>query len=594
MMNKQDILSVLQRVGKQDLHISEEERLAIPHKPMLATCLKEMAEDAESFRGTVIASLPYAYFKLFSETGDRMLFEQSPDRGYFLRRHRLATYAATAWLYQREEDIQELEDIIWAICDEYTWSVTAHLRPEAFTTKLENGSYMVDLFAAETAQALAEIVMLMGDKLHEIIRRRIALLLEERVFKRVLEDDSFFWMHATHNWAAVCAGSVGMAAIYAVEDDAHLAEILARISPALDSFLSGFAQDGSCLEGIGYWTYGFSYFTSFADLLLRRTAGELDLFKDPRVPLIAEFQQKCFFPGGRAVGFSDGDSHTTYLPGLTYYLSRRFPNVTVPPYSCCAKGFRGDHCYRWSNILRNLIWTPSDSPCEQESFQNYQLPSAQWYIGHSPNGAGIAVKAGHNDEPHNHNDVGSFQFYMNNEDILCELGPGKYTRQYFSDERYSFLTCGSQGHNLPMIDGHTQLAGKQACAHDVQLTEQGISMDMAAAYNLDFLPSLRRAVTFDQSTGGMTLNDTFQLVGRHEVCERFMTFGTIAQAEGRLTITLNDQQLDLVYDASQWAVKLVPLQYESHLKGTYYVTAIDFIAQAEGVWNASFQVEPRT
>lgn len=592
-MNKQDFLSVLQRVGKQDLHIPESERLAIPHKPILSTCLKEIAEDAETYRGTVIAALPYSLFKLFHETGDRMLYEQSPDRGYFLRRHRLATYAATAWLYQREDDIHELEDIIWAICDEYTWSLTAHLRPESFTTKLEYGAYMVDLFAAETAQALAEIVMLMGDKLDEIIRRRIAFLLEERVFKRVLEDDRFFWMHATHNWAAVCAGSVGMAAIYAVDDEEHLADILARITPALDSFLSGFAQDGSCLEGIGYWTYGFSYFTSFADLLLRRTAGEIDLFKDPRVPLIAEFQQKCFFPGGRAVGFSDGDSHTTYLPGLTYYLSRKFPNVTVPPYSCCAKGFHGDHCYRWSNILRNLIWTPADAPNEQESYQSYQLPSAQWYIGHSANGAGVAVKAGHNDEPHNHNDVGSFQFYMNSEDLLCELGPGKYTRQYFSDERYTILTCGSQGHNLPMIDGHTQLAGKQACAQNVQLNPQGISMDIAPAYHLDFLPHLQRAVTFDEATGRMTLNDTFHLEGSHEICERFMTFGSITQGDGCLSFSLNGQQLDLLYDASQWTVKLVPLQYESHLNGTYYVTAADFIAQVADKYTASFQVVPR-
>ena len=288
-MTKQQILNLLQSVGKVDLSMPEEKRLAIPHNPLLKPYLQEITDYAEKCRGTAIPALPYSRFKLYHETGDRFQYEDS-EVGYFPRRGRIAAFGVLAWLYEREEDIHELEDIIWAICDEYTWSLPAHVESDAFTTRLENDAYMVDLFAAETAQTLAEICFLMGDKLAPIVRLRVERLISERVFDRVLTHD-FGWMTATHNWAAVCAGSVGMAAIYAIEDNERLAAVLARLLPAMDSFLSGFSEDGACLEGIGYWRYGFSYFTEFAELLERRTAGKICLFDDPRVEKIAAFQQ---------------------------------------------------------------------------------------------------------------------------------------------------------------------------------------------------------------------------------------------------------------------------------------------------------------
>ena len=228
-MMKQELLAVLRAAGKQDLSIPEEKRLAIPQNPLLKPYLQEIAEFAEKCRGTVIPALPYSRFKLFHETGDRWQYEDGAA-GYFPRRGRIGAFGVLAWLYGHEEDIHELEDIIWAICDEYTWSLPAHVEREAFTSQLENDAYMVDLFAAETAQTLAEICFLMGERLAPIVRLRVERLLNERVFERVLARD-FNWMSATHNWAAVCAGSVGMAAIYAIEDEERLSQVLARLLP---------------------------------------------------------------------------------------------------------------------------------------------------------------------------------------------------------------------------------------------------------------------------------------------------------------------------------------------------------------------------
>ena len=576
--SQQQILSVLQRVGPKDLRIPDTVRLSIPFKEHLRTYLAELTDFAETCRGSVIPSLPYSYFKLFHETGNRSMYETS-DRGFFRRRKRLVAFGILAWLYEREEDIRELEDIIWAICDEYTWSLPAHIPAEAFTSQLESQAYTVDLFAAETADALAEIVLLLGEKLSPLVRKRIANALEERIFRRVAKADHA-WMGYTFNWSAVCAGAVGMAAICTITDEAYLSHILSRLLPAFDAYLSGFPEDGACLEGLSYWQFGFRFFVSFADMLLRRTAGEMDLFDHPKVPKIAAFQQKCFFPGGRTLSFSDGNSRAAYRPWLTDYLSRKYADVTVPPGVSRHPSYTHSDSTSWNDALRLLIWTEEPDQTAAAFAPCYLLPQAQWFIGHSPMGAGIAAKAGYNEEPHNHNDVGSFQYFLNGEEMLCDLGAGQYTRQYFHGNRYDFLACGSQGHNVPMIDGCTQRFGKEACASEVILNENGITMEMVAAYGLEALQSLTRSICFDTRSGCILLTDTFALVGTHEICERFITYGEVVPGKEHVLILLNGQHLRIDFDSEQWLPSVSPLSFVASGGIERNLFALDFKTMA--------------
>jgi len=359
----------------------------------------------------------------------------------------------------------------------------------------------------------------------------------------------------------------------------------------MDCFLSGFAADGSCLEGISYWKYGFSFFVFFAELLERRTAGAINLFDDPRVPLIAEFQQKIYFPGGRTVCFSDGASRSQWIPGLTCYLNRRFEGVTLPPAECCFWSYAGDHTHRWSSTLRTLLWT-EDVAARPPAYPICQLPAAQWYIGHSANGAGLAAKGGHNDEPHNHNDVGSFQFYLNGEEMLSDLGAGEYTRQYFGDERYSFFVCGSQGHSVPMIDGCTQRAGRDACAAGFEMDATGVSMDMASAYALAELKSLRRSLRFDNGSGTARLTDVFELDGMHDVCERFITYGQVTVGDGCALIRLGNETIRIAYDPAVFVPVVTPVAYSAHMGVERHLFTLDFHAMAQGVLTAVFTITP--
>ncbi|MBR4173062.1 MAG: hypothetical protein IKR46_01670, partial [Clostridia bacterium] len=59
----------------------------------------------------------------FVKTGNRARFGEK----YFLRRKQLTIYAILSMIYpEKEEYLDNLQDVICEICNEYSWQVTAH------------------------------------------------------------------------------------------------------------------------------------------------------------------------------------------------------------------------------------------------------------------------------------------------------------------------------------------------------------------------------------------------------------------------------------------------------------------------------------
>ena len=63
------------------------------------------------------------------------------------------THGLQCWLHKGEDPfyVAFLANIMWSVCDEYTWALPAHVHGG-----LEDEEYTVDLFASETACCLAE------------------------------------------------------------------------------------------------------------------------------------------------------------------------------------------------------------------------------------------------------------------------------------------------------------------------------------------------------------------------------------------------------------------------------------------------------
>lgn len=473
------------------------------YKPFIE-CMKQRLAAAMSREGGYTYKEYTAYFK----TGERKLFEHKYFRVY---RWRLATSAVLYYIYETEEYYDILLETIWAICNEYSWALPNHSEDE---TEEENIFDFIDLFAAETGHAMAEIIYFVGEKLPPALVRRMRFELNRRIF-HPFERRSFWWEKSPTNWAAVCAGSVGMTYLYERPEDFE--RVKPRIYSVLDSFLAGFSDEGVCYEGLSYWNYGFGYYIDFAAMLYDITEGEEDLLHREKVEKIAHFQQKMFIDGS-VVSFSDSTRNTIYHPGRTCYLAKTFKGIYTPRY---AKPEWMDNCARFSSCIRNLVWLDNEEKAEETGWE--YLPEAGWYISHL-DGFSFAAKAGHNAEQHNHNDVGSFIISDKSGQVLTDYGCGEYTNQYFMRHtRYLDLCNSSRGHSVPEIDGVAQCDGIDYCAKDVAASENELSMDMAKAYPHASLKMLVRSFKIEGNK--IILHDSYGFSDNsaHDICERFVT-----------------------------------------------------------------------
>ena len=465
-----------------------------------------------------IPTLTEELFSLFERTGDRLEYEKV----YFKRRKRLTVYAMLSIMYGEPSHISRLEEMIEAICSEECWALPAHVNRSDKHWKTS-----IDLFAAETAFSLAEITCLLESRLSADLREKA----RSEVFRRVLDPftESKFpyssWETSQMNWCAVCCGSVGGAAIYLMQNDkSRLDKLLERINSSIMNYIKGFSEDGACLEGLGYYTYGMSFFTAYADLMYRYSDGKVDLFENAKLKNIALFQQKCFLTGSVTVSFSDSQRDEKYRAGLTSYLSERYSEVRFPDISLAAD-LESDNCYRYVILSRDYFWTKQYAPTTaSEIHWHTVLPHAQWSICRADNDCVLAVKGGHNDEPHNHNDVGSFIYACEGESILDDIGAGEYTKDYFNENRYKNICCRSLGHNVPLIDGKEQLAGAQYRASGFVSDGSGkTELDIEAAYGLGAEEKVTRSFLLDKDSGACTVTDSFRLSGKGKVTENLVT-----------------------------------------------------------------------
>lgn len=559
-ITKEQLLSALKGHEKAPaVTLSRERTEEIKANPLLKDAFLSLEKCRDFYRERPLYAIPFSMFKRYEADGDRTEFEYH-EKGYFMHRGHLKTWALSSIFRGDDEDIKMLEDTIWAICDEFTWSLPAHMSgSQGIYNSYQPDRYTIDLFAAETGDALAEIIQLVGDRLDPLVVKRAKREIQNRIIDRYLYGDlsDFWWSRGTNNWAAVCAGSVGMAAICELDDDQKLADIIERLLISMRTFMSGFPEDGACLEGMGYWSYGFGYFSCFADMLYRRTGGEIDLFDDEAVHRVALFPAKTFFAGSRTVSFSDAGSRGGMGLGMTTMLASHYPDMAVPDTARLSESIGTLGCHRFALELRSFIWSKNERPASQKSGGIYPLPYAQWYIANGADGFGFAAKAGNNAEPHNHNDVGHFITFKNGDEFFCDLGSGEYSKQYFGKERYTFLHCGAHGHSLPIINGRYQLAGADRKATDVSVTERGISMDIARTYDDPTLEKAERAYTFESETSVVTLKDRFVFTKEPEsLAERFVTLIEPRLEAGKIVLATDKAEMSLYYDENAFTTSV--------------------------------------
>lgn len=521
----------------------------------------------EKSKSDTLEAFPQEIRNEFYKNGNRSNFEKL----YFCRRDYLSSVAVLA--LSDDTYIPELQKIILAVCNEYCWALPAH------TPGVETEDKKVlDLFVAETSFAIAEICYVLKEKISPEVYGRVRQEIRNRLLSNYT-DGSFWWESCNMNWAAVCGGYVGGALLYLFPDE--FAGQKSRILKTLDCYIDGFTEDGFCLEGPSYWQYGFMAYTVFADLLYKFSGGKYDLFRSEKVKKIASYSSNCFLTGNTSLSFSDADMN--FIPD--YYL-QSFLHQKLP-YEVPFPHIRRNLCdsnTKWINYYRATVWQDSDEVLDTNK-KSFVYSSCANQLIVCKEKYSFAFKGGNNDEPHNHNDLGSFIYSDEDGQVFCDLGSGRYTKDYFDNsKRYGIFCNSSLSHNVPVIGGKPQPYGKEytakiTCGNNIAVC------NMSDAYDEKKLISFVRKAEIKEN--GIKLTDSFDFTEAVPVTERFVSLRKAKMKDNALVLG----RTRLVYPADK---ALLSMKEEKHTPHEYdkedvIVYCYDF-ALNEGVNEIVFEI----
>jgi hypothetical protein len=472
--------------------------------------ITEIMTDAERALTEPPVFMPASIYLKFRETGDRKQYETLIHS----RGSAVSALALAECLTGEGKYLTAMQDYIWAICEQSTWSYPAHL-----PNLPDPRDPYIDLGVAMTGLALSDLFILLGDWFDRGVQRRIRSELDIRLWSPYLAHNDFHWQgnwleRSVGNWTAVCTAGVLGSAINMNLEPEKLSRVVDRGLRSLEEYLETFDPDGGSSEGPGYWDYGFGYFSIIAQLLAQRTDGWIDLFDNPQVHEIAQFPLRTRLSPSHYVSFSDCSLDVQMEPALLEVLAQR---LDLPELRSLATD--GDHPRAG---VRGLTWLIRDLNWRQPApAQPAELPEHVWFSGlhwlisrDQESGLVLAIKGGNNQELHNQNDVGSVIVHLDGESLIADPGRGTYTRQYFGPERYSYLVNSSRGHSVPVVAGFEQPAGVEfaatVVAHDHTAGRDTLRLDMTNAYPKEAgLASLQRTAVLDRANHQITLTDAF-------------------------------------------------------------------------------------
>ena len=480
--------------------------------------LQQLLAQARADATAPVPGLPMELYLEFMRTGRREGYEDAQRA----RRQMLYRLTLAEWLEPTGAFIAPIENLAFARLEETNWAWPAHARLPDFPDRPT-----LDLAAAMTALDLAELDYLLGERLSAPLRARLRSEVNRRAIGPFAERNDHWWLHSTpakqvNNWTAVCVAGVVGAACYLEPDLDRLAEIITRGLHSLADYLETFDGQGGSSEGPDYWSYGFGNFVVLAQILAARTGGQIDLLDDALVREIAQFPLRTILTQGLWASFSDSDSKPQFHPGLLSYLADQL-NLPALTELGTQNNFTVEGFNQFAWPLRQFAWPLPELTTTFAGAPHDWFAEMGWMVSRldpvDPASLRLAIKAGHNDEMHNQNDVGSLIVVSKGRVVLTDPGRGRYSKAYFGPERYANFMTSSRGHSVPLVNGLEQAEG---AAHGATVLAQShdeaadtLRFEMAAAYPAAAgLSRLERSVEFDRAAPGgrIALNDSFSFV----------------------------------------------------------------------------------
>lgn len=525
--------------------------------PYYSEMIETVHRTAREIRRDTPEAITFELFKEFRVNGSRERY----DPVFRKRLSQMAVLTLEILITGTSEYVELLQERMWEFCGLYTWELAAHV--PLTVDRIKDGSpdpyEFVGLLAATSAFQLAEMIHLIGDKLDPLLVYRV----RNEIFKRVLNPfrkNLFWWEGTGSNWASVCSGFVGCAAIYMIEDENELCLLLQKVMGCMESYIQDFDSSGVTTEGLGYWNYGFCAFTYFSELLRERTAGMLSLLEtDDKIRRIAMFPPHIILSSGKVVNFADCAETGGIARSLAARVKQRLGVEGLEKGVVADKDAGGFINRMWVYLSRDIFWSLENVQEDKSGVREGMVyfPETQWLIDKRVKNAKLlafAAKGGHNDEHHNHNDLGHFILHYGGINILPDLGLPVYDKAYFSEKRYENLSASSLGHSVPVINGQVQMPGRDHYAEvlDCKDTEEKVSfiLDLTKAYAVNEMVGFTREFSWKYEEMQLSIKDTFSFKEECNFIEEVVIskFKPELVQKGKIRITIGTDQVELIYN----------------------------------------------
>ncbi|RKX34725.1 MAG: hypothetical protein DRP71_06095 [Verrucomicrobia bacterium] len=499
-----------------------------------------------------------------------------------------------------------LADIVTAteaLLAEPIWILSAHDRSLDY---FYGRAPVVDLASSHRGMTLALVSVLLEPVLPDDLVARMRQKVEERVLEpyriAAVSGDipqGLWWMRTTNNWNAVCHNGVAAAALVIEDDPEKRAEILAGIDRYLPFFLDGFTDDGYCSEGLGYWNYGYGNFAMLSEWVRRATDGRQDWLHSDKAVAAALFPFRLEMSEDTFPIFADGTIGSRPNPVLLDYLARRIDAVDAVRDGSTglgASGFLQVVSYGLAGRVDQVLAGAEGKNPWRDVFKEAGVLILR--PGNTGSRISLALKAGHNNEHHNHNDVGSVVVAVDNTQLITDPGAEVYTARTFSSDRYVSNMLNSYGHSLPRIGNTLQSKGEEhrgilvATEYSDELDRAVI--DLAPAYEVDGLLELTREVTYSrQDEGSVTMTDSILLESAELFETALITYGRWEQKEpGRALLFQGDAALEITWASTPVDLNISTTRIDERTRHGSLPLRIAFTA-VEPVTEASITIEMR-
>lgn len=438
----------------------------------------------------------------FAKNGNRTLYQDV----YYKRRSDIFYLAMAECIEGKGRFLEDIINGVWLICEESTWVIPAHNRyidPTKVTElcDIEEPVY-IDLFSAETASTISWVYYFLGEeieKISPIVKRRMELEIHRRIIKPYLDYSYYDWMGLAHdrpvnNWNVWINSNVLVSFLVFTKGDTKTRGVH-KIIESVNRFLYFYEEDGGCDEGPSYFGVAGASFLDILEELECVTPKLKEMYNQTLVKNMASYIYRVYISNRLYVNFADAHPNLSVAASLLGRIGKKVNDENMIGFA----SYLMDNDFvepKYHNLNNWNLFRHLSNLFQEKISGEFIAPKTSWFKGiqvfssrdekGSLDGYFVAAKGGHNEESHNHNDIGNFILYYDGKPVVIDAGVGVYSKKTFSKDRYDIWSMQSCYHNVPTINGYDQVAGRDYNASNVEFIENSnftkLTLELKNAY----------------------------------------------------------------------------------------------------------------